>query len=106
MPRHYTLELGSGVSTTAFENAREHLAIEVDRNQSGQFCCAQSVPPANGRCDWQRTRRYGVILVDVPFQGNQLAGIDMITAVASSDAVIFVDDTNRKADRQIADEHQ
>jgi hypothetical protein len=25
-PHHYTLEFGSGVSTTAFENAREHLA--------------------------------------------------------------------------------
>ena len=104
-PHHYMLEFGSGVSTTAFENAREHLAIESDHQQANRFRCAQYVSlNTDGWYNWRPTRRYDVILVDGPFQGNRLAGIDTIATAASRDAVIFIDDTNRKAERQLAED--
>jgi|GEM_PF-2027510 len=103
-PHHHTLEFGSGVSTTAFENAREHLAIESDEQQANRFRCARHVALANGWYDWDPPRKYDVILVDGPFQGNRLAGVETIAAAASKDAVVFIDDTNRPAERQLAED--
>ena len=93
------------MSTTAFENAREHLAIESDSRPANRFRCAQHVDlTTDGWYDWRPTRRYDVILVDGPFQGNRLAGINTISTAASRDAMIFVDDTSRKGERQLAEE--
>ena len=102
-PNHYTLEFGSGVSTTAFENAREPLAVESDSQQAGRFRCAEHADlTKDGWYDWKPSRKYDVILVDGPFQGDRLAGIESIAAAAAKDAVIFIDDTNRQRERQLA----
>lgn len=103
-PHHHTLEFGSGVSTTAFENARQHLAIESDAQQASRFRCGQYAPLGSGGWyQWTPPRKYDVILVDGPFQGDRLGGADTIAAAAASDAAIFIDDTNRQVERQLAD---
>ena len=65
-------------------------------------------PPRKAESDDEGVTEQGTPTCPVFRLGNSqsvvVAGINMVTAVASSDAVIFVDDTNRKADRQIADE--
>jgi hypothetical protein len=102
---HHTLEFGSGVSTTAFEDARQHLAIENHPRQAGRFRCASCIPlNAYGWYDWTPPRTYDVILVDGPFHGHRLAGVDAITTASAENGVIFVDDTNRRPERQLAEQ--
>ncbi|MEO2031466.1 MAG: hypothetical protein ABGZ35_05225, partial [Planctomycetaceae bacterium] len=69
-----------------------------------RFRCARHVPLADDWYDWDPPRKYDVILVDGPFQGDRLAGVDTIAAATAEDGVIFVDDTNRMPERQLANQ--
>lgn len=100
----HTLEFGCGTSTTAFEAASSHTAIEQDAAQANLFRCAVHAPlDANGWYDWEPTTQHRVILVDGPFQGDRKAGIECIKKAATSDAIIFVDDIMRVEESALFD---
>lgn len=104
-PADHTLEFGCGTSTTAFEAAADHTAVEQDAKQAALFRCAVHAPlNAAQWYDWQPVKKHRVILIDGPFQGDRKAGIDCIKEAASTDAVIFVDDIMRVEESELFDE--
>ena len=100
-----TLEFGCGTSTTAFEGAATHTAIEQDLKQSRLFQCAVHAPMnADKWYDWEPSNKYRVILIDGPFRGDRKAGIGCIIEAAADDAVIFIDDIIRVEESELFDE--
>jgi hypothetical protein len=104
-PDDSTLEFGCGTSTTAFESAAHHTAVEQNRQQAKLFRSAVYAPlNADRWYDWQPTRKHRVILIDGPFRGDRKAGIGCIMEAAADDAVIFVDDIMRVEESELFNE--
>ncbi len=100
-----TLEFGCGTSTTAFEGAATHTAIEQDLKQSRLFQCAVHAPMnADKWYDWEPAKKYRVILIDGPFRGDRKAGIGCVRAAAADNAVIYIDDIMRVAESELFEE--
>lgn len=101
----HTLEFGCGTSTTAFEAAASHTAVEQDLKQSQLFRSAVHAPLTAAQWyDWEPTRKHRVILIDGPYSGIRKAGIECIQKAAADDAVIFVDDIMRVDESDLFDE--
>lgn len=87
-----TLEFGPGVSTLAFAGSREHTCVEQDDvgvNWDGWY-------------NWEPNGVYDVVLVDGPYQGDRLRGLDTIRKCCHEQTIILVDDTQRRKERRLA----
>ena len=113
-PGMRTLECGSGLSTLLFTRAQtDHTALEHHADYGKQWgpsvvaCRLSGDPPWY---DWEppsdlAERPYGLILIDGP--PGKTVGRDGFRRVAhrliSPGTVVVVDDTNRRADAELAD---
>lgn len=102
-PNDRTVEFGCGVSTSAFQAAAKHSAIDSDKRQAARFRSGVYRPVRDGWYDYPTSERFRVMLVDGPYREKRSRGLDWICEHAADGAVIFVDDVDRPDERRLAD---
>jgi hypothetical protein len=103
-----TLECGSGLSTLLFDAAGcRHTALEHDRAFAAPSDSVVLVPLAGAPpwYDWEPTHPYDLILVDGPPQhsGGRDGIMRVFGILVHPTTVVILDDTNRPAERRLAD---
>ncbi|MCR9201202.1 MAG: hypothetical protein NXI04_21385 [Planctomycetaceae bacterium] len=101
-PDDVTVEFGCGVSTSAFQAATRHYAVESDKRQAARFRSGVYRPVRDGWYDFPIDRQFRVMLIDGPYGSPRSRGLDWVCDHASHDAVIFVDDVDRRDELQLA----
>lgn len=103
-PGMHTLEFGVGVSTTAFEAATDHTAIESDKKLASKYRCAYHIETTDGWYNFIPQKRYDVILVDGPYKGDRSKFLTVLDRLVKETTIIFIDDTQRELEKNLANE--
>ena len=105
-PGMRTLETGSGRSTFVFEEAGcEHIALEhnawlAPKLPSVVIAPLKGDPPWY---DWRPSHSFDLILIDGPAHGRSPV-LKVLPQCMKSSTIVFIDDTDRRADRAIAEQ--